>query len=154
MESFISKLLHSTDTRSKQWPWWAIFDLCLSCFVKLSFSLWQDTSRGLCRVMVSFAETHLKLLFSADSEERELQGFTLVQLLLVRMWTHACNGIEIWQQKLVFMKNRHMPYSFIYIVYNQHTEMQHVKNCIHFRWKLMACGLFFFKLNRSNSLLT
>jgi len=42
----------------------------------------MDTSRGLCRVMVSFAETHLKLLFSADTEERELQGFTLVQLLL------------------------------------------------------------------------
>ena len=34
--------------------------------------------------MVSLAETHMKLLFSADTEERELQGFTLVQLLLVR----------------------------------------------------------------------
>ena len=33
--------------------------------------------------MVSLAETHLKLLFAADTEERELQGFTLVQLLLV-----------------------------------------------------------------------
>ena len=36
-------------------------------------------------MMVSLAETHLKLLLSADTGERELQGFTLVQLLLVRM---------------------------------------------------------------------
>ena len=49
--------------------------------------------------MVSLAETHLKLLFSADTEERELQGFTLVQLLLVstaiepccNLWTPHCN---------------------------------------------------------------
>ncbi|CAH3115700.1 unnamed protein product [Pocillopora meandrina] len=49
-----------------------------------------DTSRGLCRVMVSLAETHLKLLLSADSEEKELQGFTLVQLLL------ECTGAPGW----------------------------------------------------------
>ena len=40
--------------------------------------------------MVSLAETHLKLLFSADTEERELQGFTLVQLLLVSTAIEAC----------------------------------------------------------------
>jgi len=40
--------------------------------------------------MVSLAETHLKLLFSADTEERELQGFTLVQLLLVRTIIEPC----------------------------------------------------------------
>lgn len=39
--------------------------------------------------MVSLAETHLKLLFSADTEERELQGFTLVQLLLVSAMEHC-----------------------------------------------------------------
>lgn len=50
----------------------------------------MDTSRGLCRVMVSLAETHLKLLFAADTEERELQGFTLVQLLL------ECTGAPGW----------------------------------------------------------
>ena len=40
--------------------------------------------------MVSLAETHLKLLFSADTEERELQGFTLVQLLLVSTAIEPC----------------------------------------------------------------
>ena len=35
--------------------------------------------------MVSLAETHLKLLLSADNGERELQGFTLIQFLLVRI---------------------------------------------------------------------
>lgn len=40
--------------------------------------------------MVSLAETHLKLLFSADTEERELQGFTLVQLLLVSSAIEPC----------------------------------------------------------------
>ena len=40
--------------------------------------------------MVSLAETHLKLLFSADTEERELQGFTLVQLLLVSTAVEPC----------------------------------------------------------------
>ena len=35
--------------------------------------------------MVSLAETHLKLLLSADTGERELQGFTLIQFLLVRI---------------------------------------------------------------------
>ena len=44
--------------------------------------------------MVSLAETHLKLLLSADSEEKELQGFTLVQLLLVRISTL----LKEWQQ--------------------------------------------------------
>ena len=39
--------------------------------------------------MVSLAETHLKLLFSADTEERELQGFTVVQLLLVSTIEHC-----------------------------------------------------------------
>ena len=38
-------------------------------------------------MMVSLAETHMGLLLAADSEERELQAFTLVQLLLVRMLT-------------------------------------------------------------------
>lgn len=50
----------------------------------------MDMSRGLCRVMVSLAETHMKLLFAADSEERELQSFTLVQLLL------ECTGAPGW----------------------------------------------------------
>lgn len=50
----------------------------------------MDASRGLCRVMVSLAETHLKLLLSADTAERELQGFTLVQLLL------ECTGAPGW----------------------------------------------------------
>ncbi|KAL9951487.1 hypothetical protein ACROYT_G044156 [Oculina patagonica] len=49
-----------------------------------------DTSRGLCRVMVSLAETHLKLLLSADTEEKKKQGFTLVQLLL------ECAGAPGW----------------------------------------------------------
>ena len=44
--------------------------------------------------MVSLAETHLKLLLSADSKEKELQGFTLVQLLLVRISTL----LKEWQQ--------------------------------------------------------
>lgn len=60
-----------------------------TCFAFLDFfcSIQQDMSRGLCRVMVSLAEMHMKLLFAADSEERELQSFTLVQLLLVGMLT-------------------------------------------------------------------
>ncbi|XP_015761531.1 PREDICTED: importin-13-like [Acropora digitifera] len=42
----------------------------------------MDTSNGLCRVLVSLAESHMRLLLSADNEERELQAFSLVQLLL------------------------------------------------------------------------
>lgn len=59
-----------------------------TCFAFLDFFCSkQEKSRGLCRVMVSLAEMHMKLLFAADSEERELQSFTLVQLLLVGMLT-------------------------------------------------------------------
>ncbi|RMX44834.1 hypothetical protein pdam_00009291 [Pocillopora damicornis] len=57
-----------------------------------------DTSRGLCRVMVSLAETHLKLLLSADSEEKELQGFTLVQNVQVPqagiLWMSSVDDIS------------------------------------------------------------
>lgn len=50
----------------------------------------MDTSQGLCRVVVSLAETHMMLLLSADTEERELQAFTLVQLIL------ECTGAQGW----------------------------------------------------------
>ena len=65
--------------------------------------------------MVSLAETHLKLLFSADTEERELQGFTLVQLLLVSTAVEPCFMDTSFLQTVFLVPWERKPSHFVQI---------------------------------------
>lgn len=81
--------------------------------------------------MVSLAETHLKLLFSADTEERELQGFTLVQLLLVSTAVEPCFMDTSLLQTVFLVPGENKPSHFLLI---QPTWYAHPVIYRHFPW--------------------